>query len=57
MVPFFYSNVGVVLPFFLLVMLGALLGERGLFPGVVLAIPNIFLFAVGAFLWSRVLKR
>lgn len=57
LVPFFYCNVGVVLPFFLLVMLGALLGERGLFPGLALAIPNIFLFAVGAFLWSRVLKR
>jgi lipopolysaccharide export LptBFGC system permease protein LptF len=57
LVPFFYTNVFVVLPFFLLVMLGVLLGERGYYPAVALAIPNVLLLGAGAYLWSRVLKR
>lgn len=57
LIPFFYTNVFVVLPFFLLVMVGVLLGERGFYPAIMLAIPNLLLMGVGAYLWSRVLRR
>ncbi len=57
LVPFFVGNVFVVLPFFLLVMLGVLLGERGLPPILTLAPANILLLAVGVHLWSRTVRK
>lgn len=57
LIPFFVGNVFVVLPFFLLVMLGVLLGERGLPPILTLAPANLLLLAVGAHLWSRTVRK
>lgn len=51
---FFIGNVFVVLPFFLLVMVGVFLGERGLPPVLALGMANFLPLAVGAWLWSRV---
>jgi ABC-type dipeptide/oligopeptide/nickel transport system permease subunit len=57
LIPFFLSNVFVVLPFFLLVMLGVLLGERGLYPGLLLGSIHVAIVTVGIVLWLRLLRR
>ncbi len=57
LIPFFLGNVFVVLPFFLLVMLGVKLGEGGIAPSVAVSLPNVLLLGVGGFLWAKAVKR
>ena len=55
LVPFFAGNVIVLALFYPLLMVGASLGERGIFPAVSLALPNLALLVVGVWLTRKVL--
>ena len=57
LVPFFISNVFIVTPFFLLVMLGITLGEQGIPPVITLLVPNLVLLGAAAFLWPKVIRK
>lgn len=55
LVPFFAGNVTVLALFYPLLMVGSSLGERGLFPALSLALPNLVLLAAGVYLTRKVL--
>jgi lipopolysaccharide export system permease protein len=57
LVPFFAANAIVLVVFYPLLLVGALLGERGYFPAGAMALSNIVLLGAGIYLLQRVLRR
>lgn len=55
--PFFAGNVIVIALYYPLLVLGAYLGERGLWPPLALALPNAALIAIAAQLTRSIVKR
>lgn len=57
LMPFFLGNVFVVMPFLLFLMLGVLLGEKGISPFFALLAPNLLLGLGAYYLWKKAVRR
>lgn len=57
LVPFFFGNLSVIGVFFPLLMVGSILGDRGVLPAISLSLPNVALLVLGVFLSRKVVRR